>query len=375
MNKKTIIIIAVVIMIGIIWAITRNINKQNTGNETVKIGVIEPLTGGAAAYGEVAKNGFSLAIDEINSSGGIGGKKIEVVYEDSKCTAKDALGAAQKLVNTDQVQYLLGAMCSGEVLAVLPLTESKPMIFIGEGSSPDITGKGKYFFRTWPSDSLSCKALADYLVPKYKKIAVITEKTDYSSALDKSFEENVLALGGQVVASETFSGDTKDFRAILSKIKDSNPDLLFINPQTGPVAALIAKQARDLGIQSQFTTFFFTGDEFVKANKDVNGTIVLDVPSLDLNRPTAIDFTNKYKEKFGVMNYPFVAGQTYDYVYLVKQAIEKVGSDPVKVKDYLNNMPAYKGIIGDFSFDQNGDVKGIGFSFKKVEGNTIVDLK
>ncbi len=377
MKKGHIITIIIVLVLLGVYALSSQSGDKQKSLDTenpIKIGVIEPLSGGAAAYGEVAKNGFSMAVDEINAAGGIDGKKIEIIFEDSKCNAKDALSATQKLVNTDKVEYLVGAMCSSEVLAALPVTEGKPMIFLGEGSSPEITGKGKYFFRTWPSDALSGKALADYVTPKYKKVAVITEKTEYAVALGKTFSESVTAQGGEIVAEETFSGDIKDFRALLSKIKRTNPEVLFINPQTGPAGAQIAKQARELGINAQFVAFFFTGDEFVKTSDAVNGTIILDVPSLNESRPLASSFASKYRAKYTSFNYPFVAGQTYDYIYLLKQAIEEAGNDPVKVKAYLNNMTKYEGVIGDFSFDQNGDVKGVGFSFKKIENNELVDL-
>ncbi len=346
-----------------------------TTDRAIKIGVISPLSGGAAAYGEVLKNGFSLAVEDINAKGGIAGHPVEVVYEDSKCNGKDALSAAQKLISTDKVDYMFGAVCSSEVLGVLPLTESKPMIFFGEGSSPDITGKGKYFFRTWPSDALSSKALANYIIPKYKKIAIVTEKTDYATALTKSYSEYVPTIGGEIVAAETFSGDTKDFRSVLIKIKQSNPEVLFINSQTGQSAAAIAKQARDLGIKSQFILYFFTGDEYVKSSSAVNGSIILDTPTLDTNRPQAAAYIDAYKKKFNSMNYPFVGAQMYDTLHLLKQAIETSGNDPLKVKAYLNNLSVYSGVIGDFSFDENGDVKNIGFSFKTIKDNMLVDLK
>jgi branched-chain amino acid transport system substrate-binding protein len=351
----------------------------NTGgekiNKSIKIGVIAPLSGGAASYGEALKNGFELAIEDINSKGGIAGFPVEVVYEDSKCNGKDALTAVQKLISTDKIDYLFGGMCSSEVLAILPITEAKPMIFLGEGSSADITGKGKYFFRTWPSDALSSKALADYIVPKYKKIAIIGETSEYATALTKSYSTYVPTIGGEIVATETFTGDTKDFRSSLIKIKQANPEVLFINAQTGQAAAAIAKQARDLGITSQFILYFFTGDEYVKSGPAVNGSIILDTPSLDSSRPQAGVYTETYQKKFGNMSYPFVGAQMYDLAHLLKTAVEKNGNNPDKVKSYLHNMSAYNGVIGDFSFDQYGDVKNIGFSFKTIKDNMLVDLK
>ncbi|MCF7865493.1 MAG: ABC transporter substrate-binding protein [Candidatus Pacebacteria bacterium] len=382
-TKKGIYTIGIVVILGLVctsfWSKSpsvTSVSDSTTSKGPIKIGVVEPLTGGAAPYGEAGKNGFAIAVDEINKIGGINGRQIEAVYEDSKCSGKDALNAAQKLINTDGVQYIVGAMCSSEVLAILPLTEQKPVIFLGQGTSPDITGKGKYFFRTFPSDALSGRALAEYLVPKYKKVATITEKTDYAVALEKTFIQSVRDLGGEVIALETFNGDMKDFKTILTKIKLTNPEVLFINPQVGSAGALIAKQARDMGIKAQFVEFFMTGDEFVKANSAVNGAVILDVPSLNSNRPQSARFVTNYKAQFGgTINYPFVAGEMYDYAYLLKQTIEKTGTGVEANKKYLNGLDSYSGVIGDFSFDNTGDVKGVGFSFKKVENNTLVDLR
>ncbi len=371
----TIGIIAVVVAV----ALGTHAGQKGAGTagdlpETIKIGVISPFTGDAASYGEAVKNGAVLAIEDINAHGGIAGKKLEAVYEDSKCSGKDALSAAQKLVDADHVNALVGAICSSEVLGVLPLTESKPMIFLGLGSSPDITGKGKYFFRTWPSDTLSSKAMVDKLVPEYKKIAVITEKTDYAVALGKAFEADTKSAGGEIVFSESFAGTTKDFRSILSKAKLANPEVLFINAQTGQNVAAIANQARDLGIKAQFVVYFFTGDEFVKAGSAVNGTLILDNPSLDESRSVSKQYEDAYKARFNTISYPFVGAQVYDQIHLLAKGIEKNGLDANKLKDFFNTT-SYSGVIGDYSFDNNGDVIGVGFSFKKVEDGKLVNIK
>jgi branched-chain amino acid transport system substrate-binding protein len=377
MNKNLLkIIVVIVLVVGCVLLFKNGGTAQNK-NETgpIKIGVIEPLTGGAASYGEATRNGFLLAVEEINAAGGINGRKIEAVYEDSKCSGKDALSAASKLINVDKVQYLAGAMCSSEVLAALPLTEPKTILFFGQGSSPDITGKGKYFFRTFPSDALSGKALAEKFVPQYKKIAIISEKTDYAIALSKTFSANAKQLGASILADETFTSGETDFKAYLLRIKTQNPDFIFVNPQTGQSAAIIIKQAKSLGIKAQFATFFMTGDEFVKANDSVNGTIILDLPSLNVENAAAKKFLDAYEARFKLKDYPFMAAQMYDYAYLLKQTIEKSGDSANANRDYLKSMQKYSGVIGDFSFDQNGDVNGIGYTFRKVENNTLVNLK
>jgi branched-chain amino acid transport system substrate-binding protein len=367
--------VALGILICVIIVISAFSLSTKKENKSIKFGVIASLSGGAAPYGEVLKNGFQLSIDDINAHGGINGYPVEVIYEDSKCNGKDALSAVSKLINIDKVDYVFGAVCSGEVLGALPVTEANKVIFFGEGSSPDITGKGKYFFRTWPSDLLSSKALADFLIPKYKTASIITEKTDYGIALERSFGESYTSVGGTVTSKETFNTDTKDFKTMLLKVKQSNPDVLFINVQTGQAGASIAKQARDLGITAQFVLCFMTGDEYVKSGPAVNGSLFLDTPVLDTSRPQAAKYLEIYKNKFNSSNYMFVGAQMYDVTHLLKMAIEKEGNNTEEVKKFIHGLSEYKGVIGDFSFDQNGDVKNVGFSFKQVKDNMLIDIK
>lgn len=368
--KKVIIYGSGILMLAIVW-ISMGLDNSS---DTIKIGVISPFTGDAAAYGEVVKNAAGLVIDDINQKGGIDGKKVEAIYEDTKCNGKDALTAVTKLIDLDKVNFIVGGMCSSEVLGALPKTERHKVIFLGLGSSPEITGKGKYFFRTWPSDAMSSKEIANLIQSKYKTAAIITEKTDYTVAVEQSLKDNLTSKEVKLVASEFTANQTKDYRGNLLKIKELNPEVIFANTQTGQSAALIEKQARDLGITSRFVVYFFTGDEFVKSGPAVNGTIILDNPTLDETREVSKKYVEKYKQQFGKLSYPFVGAQVYDQISLLKQAVESVGLNSDKLKTYFSNVE-YEGIIGNYSFDTNGDVIGVGFSFKEVVDNVLTELK
>jgi branched-chain amino acid transport system substrate-binding protein len=122
--------------------------------DTVKIGFIGPLSGEAASYGESMRQGVELAVEQINSKGGIGGKKIEMIYEDGKCAGKDAASAAQKLVSVDQVKFIVGAGCSGETIAAAPIVEPAKVLTLSPVSSnATISTMGDYIFRNHPSDN------------------------------------------------------------------------------------------------------------------------------------------------------------------------------------------------------------------------------
>ncbi len=372
--NKTIIwvVIVLIVIVGGYFLIKGN---KPTSTEPIKIGFIGPLTGGAAAYGEPAKNGLEVAILQINDSGGIDGRQIQVIYEDGKCTGKDAVTAAQKLINIDKVHYLIGLPCSGEVLGVAPVSEQNKVILLAQGSSPDITNAGEYIFRIWPSDIFSAKLLAEHATKKgFKKAAIITENTDYAVALEKAFTESFKSLGGNVVDSEKYSSDTTDFKSILTKIKPLAPDMLFINAQVFGSAARITKQARELGIKSQFYSAFLAGDEFVKSGSAVEGTYIVDIPVLNPTNPKATEFLLAYKNIIGgEPAFPFVAAGIYDEMNVLADALKKVGDNTEKIKDYLYSLSSYDGAVGIFSFDKNGDVEGLSLNMRQVKNGGLVD--
>ena len=134
-----------------------------------KIGVMFPLTGDAAIYGMPAQMSAKIAVEEINSKGGVNGRKLELIYEDSKCNPKDGNAAAQKLVNIDKVKVIIGGYCSGETLGAAPITESNEVILISpSSSSPDITKAGDFVFRLAPSDAFAGVVASDYAFNEMK---------------------------------------------------------------------------------------------------------------------------------------------------------------------------------------------------------------
>ena len=194
-NRIGVLIITIVVIISLYVIQSTVIDPVS---EVVKIGFIGPLTGDADSYGKPISNSVRIAVDVVNQSGGINGKPLEVVYEDGKCNGEDALRAVEKLVYTDKVQVIIGAVCSGETLAILPVTEKEKVIVMSPASSsPDLSGAGKYFFRTTPSDLKGGEKLARLITKtyKHKRVAIISEKTDYAQGLARVFKQNLEQLG------------------------------------------------------------------------------------------------------------------------------------------------------------------------------------
>lgn len=381
-NKVILIIVAVIVVVVAVWY---GIGKKSTPTvkEPIKLGFVAPLTGDAASYGQGEKQAIELAIEEINSAGGIDGVALEVIFEDGKCNGKDAVTATIKLINIDEVKIILGGGCSGETLAMAPITEkSKVILFSSFSTSPLITEAGDYVFRNAPSDIDSGKAGAEMMFKDgHRRIAILTENTDYTQELKRVLIESIEELKAEVVADEIYELGSRDYRVQLLKIKENNPDVIFFNAQTGVSGGLAVKQAKELGVDVPYygTGVFSSGDALTGGGVATNGLKFVDVAGLSEDNSKAVIFLEKYLEKYSNPSSEYEIGARYDSVYLIADALKlcaAVNTDCIK--NYLYNLSEYDGVIGKYRFDQNGDVVGIKYIIKQVvdaEKGDIIEVK
>ncbi len=189
MDKTTKTVVWVVVALAVIggaWLLLGNkgtANEKTTNTAPLKIGVVLPLSGDAAVYGEPARNILQMAAEEINAGDGVKGQKLELIIEDGKCNGKDAANAAQKLINVDKVKVMIGGWCSSESLAIVPIAAQNKVAMLSAGSSsPKLTGINPIFARNYPSDAAQGSVLADiaYTDKGWKNVAFIQEQTDYA---------------------------------------------------------------------------------------------------------------------------------------------------------------------------------------------------
>lgn len=370
--KKIIGVIVLVIIVILIIVLSGG-SKGDTG--PIKIGFIGPLTGDAATFGEPISNAIKLAEKEINDAGGVNGRPLQVVFEDGKCDGATAVSAAQKLINIDKVRFIIDGVCSGEVLATAPVVEAAKVLILSPGAtSPKISGIGKYVFRNAPSDAGRGTAIADYAAKYYKKPAIISEQTDYADGLTKTFTSELKVKNMEIVANELYKSETTDFRSVLLKIKQAQPDILFLNAQTPANLVRLSQQARAIGITAQFIASEFNDPTVVEAGSSTEGLIISVAPNLS-NEGKGKLLLDAYKAMFGKdAAYPYYVGAAYDDLHLFAEGIKQFEEDSTLVKDYLNNLKGYEGTIGTYSFDQNGDIVGISFVFQKVVGKKITNI-
>jgi branched-chain amino acid transport system substrate-binding protein len=372
--KKSYIISGVVVVVLIVVIILIS-GKAPSSNGPIKLGVLYPLTGDAVSIGDPIKKGVELAVKEINDQGGINGRLLEPIYEDSKCEPKTGVSGATKLINIDKVSFIIGDICSAVVIPIAPIAEQNKVVVMAQGSSPDITTIGDYIFRNWPSDSYQGELISGFAINKLnlKKFAILSEDQAYSSGLAKAFKEGVLGSGGEIIAEESFKTSDKDYRTQLTKIKNTKPDAIYLSSSV--YFGLIAKQMKDLGINAQIIGGDGLGTD--QSLKDAAGSLegaYYAFPYFDENSKETQDFQNKFSTMFGeksaIVN---VSAHGYDAVYLLSLALKSCSEDFTStcVKNEIYKIKDFPGVSGKTTFDQNGDVEKPYAIYKITDGKPV----
>ena len=335
------------------------------GDEDVfRIGVMESLTGSGETYGTIANRAKQMAADEINAAGGVNGRRLELVVEDSQCSAQGAITAYNKLTDVEGVKIILGTSCSGAMLGAAPLAEADGVIlFSGLASSPDIANAGDYIFRTQISDVHVGIATGNTLwADGVRNLATITETTDYAEGVRRTSVEQFEKRGGTVVAAERFGADVTDFRSQLTKLFAANPDALHVAPQSEFAAGTIVKQARELGYQgpiyAETISVGTTALEVAGAAADGMKAITAD---LDPANEKGQQVLANFRKRYDYITLPWHLGSAYDDVYIAAECLEQTGDDQ-DADGFRDCMYAitWSGAIGDnYSFDSDGEVVGL----------------
>ncbi len=368
-----------IVVIGGGWWLLSGSSAPKAEAGPIKVGFIGPLTGDAASYGIPFQNAVKMATDEINASGGINGRQLQIIYEDGKCGTA-AASAAQKLISIDHVQIIIGGFCSGESLAAEPITTANKVILFSPGSSsPKLTGISKYFDRNYPSDSLPAIKIAQLMTQKgLKNVGVITETSDAAVALRQAFVDEFQKLGGNLIADESFTTGTTDFRSALTKIKSANPDAVYVIGQTPASDELIIKQMDDIGLKTQLFGGFelFGGEKMLQDIPNLlEGAIYME-PSLDETATTTKSFIDKYTAQYKTFGgLPTIyAATSYDAVYIIKDMIEQYGMNTDVIAQGLRQLKDWHGAEGTLTIDQNGDPQ-FQYAVRVIHNGKVENLK
>jgi branched-chain amino acid transport system substrate-binding protein len=365
--KKYIIVIATLL----------GVNSCNL-NQGAKIGILFPMTGDAGQYGVDGKKAIDLAIEQINSNGGVNGKKIEVFFEDSKADPKVGVTAMEKLVSIDKVTAVVGDIVSSVSIPAAVIAEKNKVILIAPTSSaPAITQAGRFIYRVWPSDLLEGSSAGNFAKIKgYKKAYLLHLNNDYGIQIANIFTKSFETNNQKVVGNDAYDPKTKDFKTLLLKVKNANPDVVYIAGYYEDTGEFL-KQANQLGIKVQFIGATAIEDEkFIKiAGNSAEGIIYPLASGFDVTSQVAETklFVDAFKKKY---NYEptWVESHCYDAFMLIVNAMEKTGKfDGESIRNYLDTMGEYKGVTGPIIFDSNGDVQKT-VVFKTVRQGKFIKL-
>ena len=334
-------------------------------DEPFVIGAMDALTGVAESYGNPIQQAKLLAVEEINAAGGINGRMLEIVFEDSKCAAADAITAYRKLTDVDGVKIILGTTCSGAMLGAAPLAEGEGVIMLSaSATSPDIATAGDYIFRTAINDlQLGIDIGNTMWVDGVRSIATITESTDYAEGARRTSVARFEELGGTVVAAEAYATETIDFRSQITKLINESPDAILLTAQGEVSGGTIVKQARELGYTGpMYSEVVPTQPDALSIAGDAATGLKAVVPDEDLATNTGRDFLTNFEARYGyVAPLPWFQGSAYDDVYIAAECLRQTGDDQNAdgFRDCLYGL-TFSGAIGDnYSFDANGDVAGL----------------
>lgn len=333
--------------------------------DTIKIGLLAPLTGAAAADGLSVQNSVKLALERVNAEGGLLGKKVELITYDDRGDAKDAVALARKLIEQDKVAAVVGGSYSQPSRAVAPIFQEEKIPFVAAYAvHPDITKAGNFCFRNGFLGQVEGKSAGYAAVKmlKAKRIALLTSDNDFGRTLAEGFKYYMdkYAKGqAAIVSQQVYPMAEKDFKAYLSKIKQDNPDLILASGyyfQTGP----IVKQAREMGIKAHIL-----GEEGADSPKFVEiagvpaaeGFVIVTNLNRDDKRPEVKKFLSTYETRFKIEP-DMVGASAYDAFMIICDAIKRSKSEKgPEIRAAIASIKNFNGLTGEIKrFTTDGEV-------------------
>jgi branched-chain amino acid transport system substrate-binding protein len=350
----------------------------SSASKDIKIGVVYELTGSTASFGTAAANGAKLAFKEINANGGVLGKQIQIVVADNKGEPSESSNAMTKVISQDKVIAVTGFTTSSNGIAASTVAEANKIPFVAAATTnPKVTldentGKVKnYTFRVCFIDPFQGTVGANFVLNslKAKNAAIMVDNSsDYSKGLSKFFKDAFTKGGGSVVSEEAYLQNDQDFKTVLTKIKASNPDVIYVPGYYNEVGKII-KQAREIGI----TAPFVGGDGWdspklaeIGGADALNNTFFTNHYSVEDNSPKSKAFLDAFQKEYGqVPDAMAVLG--YDAAYALVDAIKRANStDSEKIREALANTKDFQGVTGSLTLNDTHDA---------IKSAVIIEMK
>ena len=348
----------VAVIVGVAFVLV-SVGLASAQAKPIKIGQIIPITGEAAESGKYHKQGAEIAVDKINAAGGINGRKIQIVLEDDQTTNPGGVAALQKLLEDKEIPMILSSIRSTQVQAMLPtINEAKIPVAIG-GTNYGLTHSGsQWVFRFRPHDGMSAKVMAKFIVEdlKQKKVGIVHASDAFGNGGRDMLTPAVKELGGEVVFTQGFNNQEKDFTAVVQGLKKSGATALGTYFTFGTDLGVFARQLKQQGVDVKWVgSPSITGvDSRNLAGDALWGTYGVTDFHVDAS-PASKAFATAYKAKFG-QDPDLYASWCYDAVIVFAEAMKKAPDLKAdNLRKAILSIQKFPGAEGEYNFDQNGD--------------------
>jgi branched-chain amino acid transport system substrate-binding protein len=330
--------------------------------EPIQVGLSAPLTGNYSEYGTNWKKAMDIAVEKINAKGGVKGRPIEIVAEDSKSDPKDSAQIAQKFSSNAKIVATMGDFTSTACMAAQPIYDRAGLVQLSPTAShPEFAPKSQWSFGIIGTQAEEGAFMADYTVKRdgKKKVAVLYINNDWGIAAQQHYIKRAKENGAEIVATENYFDRDKDFTGVMTKLRGSKPEALYIATMYND-GALMSKQREKLGWSD--VAVFGPGSLYSPKLIELGGTSVEGLRTSTIfmitdPRPEVQEFIKSFKARNNGVDPNMFAAIAYDAISIMAQTIEKAGTDRKAIRDEMAKMQNFVGMTGKFGFTERRDVK------------------
>ena len=343
----------------------------------IVVGEYGSMTGPEATFGVSVHNGVTMALDEVNAAGGIGGRKLRLISEDDQSKAEEAASVVTKLISADNVMAIIGEVASSNSLAAAPICQANKVPMITPSSTnPKVTQRGDYIFRMCFIDTYQGPVLARFVANDLhaRRVAVFTDvRSDYSTGLAAAFEPVFTSSGGTIVAHQSYAKGDNDFHSQLTAIKATKPDVVLVPGYYNDVAPIVV-QAREIGL----TMPFIGGDGWESpklleiGGEALNGCMYSNHYHSDDPAPAVRDFVTKYEQRYGSRP-DSLAALGYDTMRVLADAMRRAGPklDSRSLRDALATTKNFAAVTGRITLDAERNPVGKRVVIQEIRSGKI----
>lgn len=363
-----VIIIAIIsALVGHMWSKSNSKSSVGTtANRVVKLGLIAPLTGDDANYGQVMQHGVELAQGDFNHPG----LSFQILVRDTQCQSAQAVAATKELVN-DGVIAIIGDTCSGSTEAAIPVAASKHVVILSpSASSPLLTGISPYFWRDYPTDSHQAVSATKLMYQRgIRRLAIMHSTEAYGAGLDTVATADFKALGGTIVADESFQTTDVNFRAQLNAVQAAKPDAIYLMTNGEAAGAAVVVEARQMMGLKNVPLY---GSDALKETSFL-ADIGTAGDGMSLITPTAGDqaFLDEYKAAYGADPANATGAQSYDAFMALAGIIKNGAMTGDAIRQALPGVH-FQGVSGEIKFDSKHDLAGGAYLLYTIKNGQFV---